>query len=139
MVEPAYPSIEADLRIFEGDKLFPYPDQYGNMTIGIGRNLTKKGLRPIEKEFLFQNDLQDSHSEVSKVFPWAEGVVYAVLVQMVFQMGLPSVLGFHNSLQALQAKDYPSAATHLAESKWATRDTPIRAHVLIARIRALGA
>ena len=49
---------EALIRQYEGVSALPYEDSVGKITIGIGRNLTDRGLSVDEVEMLFANDMK---------------------------------------------------------------------------------
>lgn len=105
----------------EGVRAFPYEDSVGKLSIGIGRNLEDRGLRPDEIQYLFENDLAEAERELATQ-PWSSGhgiVRHAVLVNMLFNLGLSRLLGFKKMIAALGRKDYDAAATEMLDSKWA--------------------
>lgn len=112
----------------EGMRLKPYLDSRGIETIGIGRNLKDKGISEAEAYILLDNDLQECREEIIKNLPWAESlptIVYGVLTEMVFQLGIYGVLQFRHTLQALQSGKYSEAADAILSSAWA-KQTPER-------------
>jgi lysozyme len=106
----------------EGVKLKPYTDTEGKLTIGVGRNLTDKGISQTEALFLLSNDIHDAQSDVRKALPWFDRLNEArqeVLVDMAFNMGLGVLLGFKNTLALVQAGKYDEAADAMVKSLWA--------------------
>lgn len=100
----------------------PYTDTVGKITIGVGRNLTDKGLSLAEVELLLDHDIADVELDLQDHLPWAGSLDDArqgVLKNMCFNLGLAGLLGFHRMLVALQAGDYLTAAKEMRTSKWA--------------------
>lgn len=78
---------------------------------------------------LFAQDLQEAQDGLFQALPWAQGldeVRQAVLVDLCFNMGLPTLLQFHHTLGFIQEGNWQAAANGLATSLWA-RQVPIRA------------
>lgn len=113
--------LKALVRRHEGVRRLPYEDSVGKLTIGVGRNLTDRGLSDAEVEFLFTNDLAFAASDLATQ-DWARGhsaVRSAVLIDMCFNLGLPRLLQFARMISALRARDYERAAMEMLDSKWA--------------------
>lgn len=114
--------LAAELERDEDRRQFPYTDTVGKLTVGIGRNLTDRGLSDDEIDYLLQNDIALVLDEMARAFPWAkrmEPVRQRVLANMIFNMGLPVLRGFVQTLAAMQRGDYEAAATAMRRSKWA--------------------
>ncbi len=106
----------------EAVRLKPYVDSVGKLTIGVGRNLTDKGLRMSEVEFMLQNDVEEVIQELHTHLPWTDQLDDArasVLLDMAFNMGIDGLLTFKNTLAAMQRGDYAAAAEGMRHSKWA--------------------
>lgn len=104
----------------EGNKLFPYADTTGHMTIGIGRNLTVRGLYPNEPEMLLDNDLNYFIPKLKETIPFfksLDSVRQIVLVDMCFNLGLKGLLEFKKMLEAIKRRDWTCAAKEILESK----------------------
>jgi lysozyme len=102
-------------------RLMPYTDSTGHLTIGFGRNLEDRGISLEEAEMLLRNDLKDVQREMAEAFPWAmflDPVRQRVLANMLFNMGLPKLQGFHSTLRAMKAGDYTTAADQMRRSLW---------------------
>lgn len=99
-----------------------YLDSEGYWTIGIGRNLSAKGLSEDEIMYLFNNDLKEAETELNKYFDIIadlDRVRYMALTNMMFNLGAAKFALFVKMLAALRAKDYELAATEMLDSKWA--------------------
>jgi lysozyme len=104
----------------EGVAFKKYPDSKGNPTIGIG-HLIKPGdnfadrLTDIEIKQLFESDLRSHAIEASSIpgFNKLSDVRKSALIDMVFNMGLPTVNTFKNSLQYLRNGEYELAAENI--------------------------
>ena len=98
----------------------------GRLTVGIGRNLEDKGLSEDEIRYLVDNDIADAIREAHK-FRWfdaLDGVRQAVIVELIFNMGLPRLLGFKKFLAAMSEQRWPHAAAELGNSKWQKQVDP---------------
>lgn len=114
--------LAAQLAIDEGCKLKPYRDTVGKLTIGIGRNLDDVGISKAEALALLAADIDIAAAGLDKALPWWRDMTDSrqqVLCNMAFNMGLPSLLGFKNTLAAMKAGDYRAAAAGMRASKWA--------------------
>jgi lysozyme len=101
-------------------ELFPYRDSVGLLTIGFGRNLEHRGIRPDEAELMFQNDLTDALQDASRLSYWERlnDARRMVVVDMVFNLGLPKFLTFKKMQAAMEIDDYNLAAYEMKDSKW---------------------
>ena len=132
--------IAADLRRHEGEVLHAYQDHRGNWTIGIGRLIDERrggGITPDEAEYLLVNDIDRRAAELQKrkAFRDAPRPVKRALLNMAFQLGFNGLLGFTKMWQALERRDYDTAATEALDSKWASQ-TPTRANEVAGWIRS---
>ncbi len=106
----------------EGYRNKPYKDIYGNITIGIGRNLTGKGLKDYEVEYLFQNDIDDAINDLVKIFKdnfylFPEPIKIG-LIDMMFNMGINRFKTFKKMIKALNEFDFEKASYEIENSKW---------------------
>lgn len=123
-------NIYDQLRRDEEERQFAYDDAtgktlekgqmlQGNLTIGIGHNLTSKGLSPAARDFIAHEDVHDCDIAIEANFPWAlelDPVRYGAIQNLVFNLGSAGLLEFHDFLAAMQRKDYPSAKAALYDS-----------------------
>lgn len=113
----------SELERDEAVKRFPYPDGKGNITIGVGRNLSAKGLSPSEIQTLLSNDIADTAAGLDEHLPWWRDLSDArqrVLINMAFNMGIGGLMGFHATLAAIQEGRYGDAANDMMASAWAS-------------------
>lgn len=106
----------------EGLRAFPYTDTVGKLTIGVGRNLTDRGLSPDEVEYLLTKDIARCIAEVQLALPWTlklDGVRQDVLTNMCFNLGIPGLLKFTNTLRHIKNGEYALAADAMLRSLWA--------------------
>jgi lysozyme len=88
------------------------------------------GMTDVQVDAELGNRLGAIEATLDKAIPWWRGLSderQDVLVQMAYQMGTDGVLGFHDTLAAMQAGDFKAAADHMRNSAWAKRQTPARA------------
>jgi lysozyme len=122
----------------EGKKNKPYLDTKGKLTIGVGRNLTDRGLSDDEIMFLLTNDLMDCAADLHMAFDWFESldeVRTDVMLELCFNMGLTTLLEFEKMLAAMARKDYKTAAKELLDSQWRKDVGPTRSNVLANQLR----
>jgi lysozyme len=120
----------------EGFKLFPYRDSVGKLTIGIGRNLSDRGISRDEAMLLMNNDLAESRMELSH-FEWftkLDIVRQEVLIELHFNIGLTSLLKFELMIQCLSKEMYRDAAQDLLKSLWAQEVGKERSHDMATRL-----
>jgi lysozyme len=119
-----YNRLIEQLKLHEGVRDRPYKDSVGKLTIGVGRNLTDKGLKPKEIEYLLMNDIMDCIDDLNKYLPWwrqLNEVRQRVLMDMCFNLGIGGLLGFKNTLAFIQSGDYEQASQNMLSSKWASQ------------------
>jgi lysozyme len=128
------------IRLHEGERLKPYRCTAGKLTIGVGRNLDDRGITREESAMLLDGDIRLLEIELFRALPWAsalDDVRQRVLLDMAFNLGLPGLLQFKRTLEAIRTGQYQQAATMMLDSLWA-RQVGQRAERL-ARMMATGA
>ena len=124
--------LTATLTRHEGEAKFPYLCTAGKTSIGIGRNLTDKGISQATIEQMFDEDLNEAISDVAAVFPrWTElsPIRQEVLINMAFNLGRVKLAGFKNFFKALslavdanpeedQAAYFYAAGVEMEDSAW---------------------
>jgi GH24 family phage-related lysozyme (muramidase) len=131
-------ALKARLIQEEGRKNIIYTDTAGNITAGIGRNLSRVGFTDDEIELMYVNDVNRAVDFLDNNLSWwtsLDDVRQSVLVDMTFNMG-SKILQFTNMLEALQASDWAKASDQMLDSLWA-RQVGSRARNL-ARIMLTG-
>lgn len=115
--------LKAMLIKHEGYSKFPYTDTVGKITIGVGYNLTDRGLPDAWINAQLDTDIDYFYDRLSNTFSWFEkldDIRKFVLVDMCF-MGFKRFLEFKNTIAALARGDYYTAAAEMLDSKWATQ------------------
>lgn len=118
------------LRRHEGLRLDPYKCSEGYLTIGYGRNIETNGISEAEAEFMLLNDLLACESEL-KTEGWynqLDEVRRAVILNMAFNLGKPTLLKFRKFIGRLSDNDYEGASKEMvtgsdgvSPSKWASQ------------------
>lgn len=112
------------VRRHEGVATHPYTDTSGKITIGVGRNLSDRGLEIHEIDLLFATDCQLVEVILSAWWPqWREAPVgvQIALFSMAFNLGLPRLSSFKKMHSALTGGDFSAAAAESLDSKWAAQ------------------
>ena len=94
----------------------------GHPTIGVGRALDTHGLSKEEAMFLCEADILSAVTD-AKSFWWFDSLAearQAVVVSMVFNLGLGGFKEFQGMINALSVGDYPKAASEMLNSRWAS-------------------
>lgn len=121
----------------EGLRLKPYTDTVGKLTIGVGRNLTDRGISEDEAQTLLEHDINEAWRICQVLVPGFDGLPEPqqhALLDMAFNMGQPHLATFSRMLAAVNARDFNRAAAEMLESKWATQ-VGARARTLAALMR----
>jgi lysozyme len=137
--------LRSDLTRDEVLRLKPYRDSVGKLSIGIGRNLDDKGISDGEAGMMLDNDITEHLALLDKYLPWWNTLDEArqlALANLAFNLGvgpsaeqpLGKLLTFHDTLKALQNKEYDVVANHLSVTLWA-KQVGERATRIIAAMR----
>lgn len=100
---------------------FPYVDTVGKITIGIGYNLSDRGISDEWINTQFQMDVEYFYSQLRHDFKWFDSLNsdrQIILVDMCF-MGYKKFLQFDKMLAALSQGNYELAAEEMLNSEWA--------------------
>jgi len=111
-----------DLIRDEGMRTDIYEDTVGKQTIGVGRNLTDRGISEAEAMFMLTNDIEIVEKELDTRMSWWKtkpADIQLALANMAFNMGVPTLLRFHKMLAAIIQDDNDTAAEQALDSKWA--------------------
>lgn len=130
--------LDALITEHEGLRLFCYTCPSGKVSIGVGRNLTDRGIRHDEAMLMLANDIAESRSELSH-YDWynnLDDVRKGVMVELHFNIGLTSLLKFRQMIGAIEKKEYLIAAMHMLNSKWATQVGFHRSHNMANRLKS---
>ncbi|MFL9904671.1 glycoside hydrolase family protein [Paraburkholderia fungorum] len=121
--------LEAELRRDEGVRYVPYLDTRGFHTVACGHNLDASPLpagwtyplTDAQVNQLLGIDLADTFHQLDTHLPWwrkLDEVRQRVVANMCFNLGITRLLGFHNTLLAMQRGSYAVAAAGMKASDW---------------------
>jgi len=114
--------LAAQLRLHEGVEHKPYKCTAGYLTIGVGRNIEERGLSDDEINYLLNNDVNIATDELVATFDWyadLNPIRQRVVVDMVFNLGMPRFKQFKNMIAALEEGDWTEASDQMMDSRWA--------------------
>ena len=120
----------------EGYRRKVYKDSVGIETIGIGRNLVDVGVTKEEAQYLLGNDIKTAVADAEK-FSWYGCLSPArkrVIVNMIFNLGLPRFKRFKKTIKFAERGDYQGFSVEMLDSQWA-RQVGIRARRLSKMFR----
>lgn len=115
-------ALEDQLIDHEGLELKPYRCTAEKLTIGVGRNIEDRGITEDEARYLLKNDIkivEDELLEKKPVVAGLDAVRQRVLVDMGFNLGIPTLLKFQNMWSAIEEEDFERAADEAMDSRWA--------------------
>jgi len=115
-------ALEDQLIDHEGLELKPYRCTAEKLTIGVGRNIEDRGITEDEARYLLKNDIkivEDELLEKKPVVAGLDSVRQRVLVDMGFNLGIPTLLKFQNMWNAIEEEDFQTAADEAMDSRWA--------------------
>ena len=118
-----------------GKAIVPGYTVEGHPTIGIGTRLDQD-LPRSTLETLFHADT-DGYVATLMQYPWfaaLDNVRQAAVTDAAYNLGIAGLLGFHNTIAALAARNWNAAAQELLDSK-AARQLPSRYGELAEMIR----
>jgi len=129
------------IKSHEGYRTQPYKDTVGKWTVGYGRNLEDNPLDTSEVLELFNatkftddgaaerlfdtllnSDIEKHAEELQDrlaIFPMCSTNEQTVLIDMAFNLGVPTLLTFKGMLHALDNEDQVQAAAELLDSQYA--------------------
>ena len=102
----------------------PYKCSAGFLTIGVGRNIEERGLSDDEIDYILNNDVNIATDELVRTFDWypdLDEVRQRVVIDMVFNLGMPRFQQFKKMIQALDEGDYKEASIQMMDSRWASQ------------------
>ena len=132
--------LKADLLRDEALRTYAYQDSKGLWTIGVGRNIDRrggKGITPAECLYLLDHDITDVMAQLDAAFPWWKKLDpnrQRALANMTFNMGLGTLKTFKGFLGALELGNYAAAAAEMEDSLW-YKQVGARAHRLVELVR----
>ena len=122
------------IKLHEGYRGEVYADSVGVLTCGYGHALHEGSEIPLKvNELLFEIDFNKAVENAMKLVSTrsiqVDDVRFAVITDMMFNLGYRGLSKFKNMIAALQSDDYVTAAREMLNSKW-SRQTKTRAKKL---------
>ena len=128
----ALTSLEELLIAHEGVRLKPYDDATGKqlrkgvkikgkITIGVGRNLSDRGISQDELSYLLATDIEIAKKDAA-TFDYFEDLNeprQAVIISMCFNLGLPGWRKFKRTHAAIRKKQWELSSVELLASRFA--------------------
>lgn len=124
------------IKEYEGYSDKPYQCTAKKWTVGFGYNYEDRGFTTDElteilkdgftkemAEKFIAKDVQSCLKDAEK-FPWFKSLNEAraaVVIDMIYQLGITGFKGFKNTLEYLAKGDWKSASTEMIHSKWYTQ------------------
>lgn len=120
---------------FEGLSLMPYKCPVGEDTIGYG-HLIKNGITQATADVLLDEDLKAAERSAKGLgwFAKLNGPRQAVIIDLIFNIGITRLYGFRKMRAAIEAGDFETAAKELLDSKYA-RQVAYRARLNAEMLR----
>lgn len=105
----------------EGIRLKLYRCSAGKLTIGIGRNIEKKGINTDEAFHMLTNDIQECLVDIITIFSdFSEfpEKIQLVLMDMRFNLGASGFRGFRKMIAAAKSQDWEGMKREMIHSNW---------------------
>lgn len=118
----------------EGFRAMPYRDHLGNLTIGYGTNL-EDGIDRFEAAAMLRARVLKKEEELlameehRKWYTSLNSARRAVILEMIYQLGMAGFLKFERTIAWLRTADWLEASEEMLDSRWA-QQTPNRARTL---------
>ena len=117
--------LRAELIRDEALRLMPYVDTVGKVTIGVGRNLTDKGITNEEANLMLDNDIQEHLKLLDDNLEWWRTMTdnrQRVLANMAFNMGVPNLITKNPKMLALmKAGAFVAAGNEVLNGPWSSQ------------------
>mgnify|MGYP003148885995 FL=1 len=139
-----YESLKEEIKLHEGYRNKVYLDHLSNRTVGYGhlcldieqwddnKEYTKK-----ELDLVFEKDFNIALNDANKILEGkpVNNVAREVIIELVFNIGMPRTKKFVKMLSALDKEDYGEASFQLLDSLYA-KQVPARAGKLAGKMRS---
>jgi len=116
--------LKSQLIVDEGLRLLPYTDTVGKLTVGVGRNLTDRGITREEAMSLLDHDIADAETTARLIFPNFDTLSdnrKAALTNMAFNLGATKLGQFVKMRDAIAKEDFNAASREMLSSSWAVQ------------------
>lgn len=113
--------LKQSIKKYEGLSLKPYLCPKKKLTIGFGHNLESVGITPQIADLMLELDILNTKLELVDKIPFfknLDDIRQNVLLEMAFNMGVPNLLEFKNTLKFMEKKDFINASIEMLDSQW---------------------
>jgi len=132
-----FEKLQSQLIEHEGMRLKPYLCTAGKTSVGIGRNLTDKGISEKEALYLLHNDISECYDDLIPLFidfKMMPDSIQRALLDMRFNLGHAGFRKFKKMITAVNNRNQENMIKEMLDSKWA-RQVPERVESLIKIIK----
>lgn len=111
------------LKKHEGFREFPYTDTTGHLTIGYGWNLDA-GIDEDMAFLILTRQVSKVQLACIREFEFYRDIANArrdVITNMCFNLGIEGFKKFKKTIEAIESRDYETAAEEMLDSRWAVQ------------------
>ena len=139
-----YESLKEEIKLHEGYRNKVYLDHLSNRTVGYGHLCLdieqwddNKEYTKEELDLVFEKDFNIALNDANKILEGkpVNNVAREVIIELVFNIGMPRTKKFVKMLSALDKEDYGEASFQLLDSLYA-KQVPARAGKLAGKMRS---
>ena len=144
--ETMYEELKNEIRLHEGYRDTVYLDSLSKKTVGFGHLCVEdhwEDNKQYDKKYLeeiFEKDFNIALNDANKILEGkpVNHIAREVIIELVFNIGMPRTKKFVKCLAALDKEDYNEAGNQILHSLYA-RQVPVRAGKLAGKIKSIAA
>ena len=138
-----YEELKEEIKLHEGYRDTVYLDSLSKRTVGFGHLCVEdhwEDGKQYDKEYLeeiFKKDFNIALTDANKILEGkpVNHIAREVIIELVFNIGMPRTKKFVKMLSALDREDYGEAAFQIMDSLYA-RQVPNRANAIATKMRS---
>ena len=138
--------LKNEIKQHEGFNQAVYKDSLGKKTVGYGHLCVEDHWEDDKKydtsylEEIFEKDFNIALNDANKILEGkpVNHIAREVIIELVFNIGMPRTKKFVKCLAALDKEDYNEAGNQILDSLYA-RQVPVRAGKLAGKIKSIAA
>ena len=142
--ETMYEELKKEIRLHEGYRDTVYLDSLSKKTVGFGHLCVEdhwEDNKQYDKKYLeeiFEKDFNIALNDANKILEGkpVNHIAREVIIELVFNIGMPRTKKFVKCLAALDKEDYNEAGNQILDSLYA-RQVPARAGKLAGKIKSI--
>jgi len=144
--ETMYEELKEEIKLHEGYRDTVYLDSLSKKTVGFGHLCVEdhwEDDKQYDKKYLeeiFEKDFNIALNDANKILEGkpVNHIAREVIIELVFNIGMPRTKKFVKCLAALDKEDYNEAGNQILHSLYA-RQVPVRAGKLAGKIKSIAA